>query len=94
MTIRLAALAFALLVCSCSSEDAQPLSTGRSINPDVLAEQDVGSLPVNLIVSADGRYAISTDAGFRQALWSTRSGDGVGVSHVNFPNKRGKDVKP
>lgn len=73
-------------------EGADRLVTGKAIGPDVLASQDVGSLPVNLIASADGKYAISTDAGFRQALWSTRIEDGVGVSHVPFVHKRTKEA--
>lgn len=69
-----------------------PLPTGRFIQPNTLASQDVGSLPVNLIASADGRYAISTDAGYRQSLWATRISDGIGVSHLAFIGKKGKTV--
>jgi hypothetical protein len=68
-----------------------PLSTGRYIHPATTqSTQNVGSLPVNLIASADGQYAISTDAGYRQSLWSIRIADGKGVSHLEFPNKKGK----
>src|SRR5258706_12094282 len=66
------------------------LSTGRSIKPDAVASQDVGSLPVNMIASADGQYAITSDGGYRQFIWTTRISDGVGVSNVPFPHKTGK----
>ncbi len=55
--------------------------------------QSVGSLPINLIPSADGQYAIATDVGWRQALWSIRLTDGQGVSHIDYPN-RVKQVEP
>jgi YVTN family beta-propeller protein len=71
-----------------AAEEGNPrLSTGRSINPQSIASQDVGSLPVNMIASADGKYAISSDGGYRQSLWATRISDGTGVSHVPFPHK-------
>jgi DNA-binding beta-propeller fold protein YncE len=65
-----------------------PLVTGKFANPTVLTSQNVGSLPVNLIPSSDGKYVISTDAGYRQALWVTRVADGQGVSHLLYNNKR------
>jgi YVTN family beta-propeller protein len=64
---------------------AQQLITGKSISP-VGTTQDVGSMPMNLIKSPDGKYAVSTDMGFRQSLWVVRTSDGVGVSHIDFPN--------
>lgn len=67
-----------------------PLPTGKFIHPEALASQNVGSLPINLIASADGQYAISTDEGYRQSLWSTRISDGQGVSHLAFNQKKGK----
>lgn len=65
----------------------QPLVTGRSL-ADHLAEAstDVGSLPVNMIQSADGRFALTTDAGFREAVCAIRTADGVGVGRLEFPN--------
>jgi YVTN family beta-propeller protein len=73
-----------------ASEANPQLPTGKWINPAPLASQNVGSLPINLILSADGQYAISTDEGYRQSLWSTRISDGVGVSRIGFPRKTGK----
>ena len=62
-----------------------PLVTGRSIEPRVQSSQSVGSIPINMIQSADGKFAISTDQGYAQSLWSIRTSDGAGVAHVDFP---------
>src|SRR4051794_4726888 len=64
-----------------------PLVTGRAITPTTSTSQNVGSLPVNLIPVRDGRFVVSTDAGYRQWLWVIRTEDGAGVSHVGFSNK-------
>ena len=94
----------ALFLSGCSSHPAaldeqfgsaqQPLVTGRSL-ADHLAEAtaDVGSLPINMIPSPDGRFALTTDAGFREAICSVRAADGVGVGRVEFPNSGGKRNK-
>src|SRR5215213_11389117 len=48
-----------------------PLPTGRYLEGGFAqASQDVGSLPVNLVLSPGGTYAVTTGAGFRQSLWS------------------------
>jgi YVTN family beta-propeller protein len=68
--------------------DCEPLSTGKDLQEArILHSQDVGSFPVNMIVSPDGQFAITTDIGFRQAIWTIRLNDGAGASHVAFPNK-------
>jgi len=79
------AMTAALLGCAKSQQDSGRLINGKEISP---AEpmQNVGSLPMNLILSPDGQYAISTDMGYRQSLWSIRLADGKGVSHVDFLN--------
>src|SRR5579863_9637426 len=61
-----------------------PLVTGRSIEPGQGSVQGVGSIPINMIASPDGKFVITTDQGFRQQLWSTRVSDGVGVSKLNY----------
>ena len=61
-----------------------PLVTGRSIEPRPTSVQSVGSIPVNMIASPDGKFVITTDQGFTQQLWSTRVADGVGISKLNF----------
>ena len=65
------------------------LITGRHISPVPVASQDVGSNPANMIPVLDGKFAISTDIGYRQALWSIRAEDGKGISHVTFTGRRG-----
>jgi len=77
------------LLGGCEVQDAQ-VNTGRSIPGNFPGPvQNVGNMPVNMIRSADGQYAISTDMGSNEALWSIRTSDGRGVSHINFP--RGKE---
>jgi YVTN family beta-propeller protein len=67
-----------------------PLVTGKSITlPPLGAQQNVGSLPMNLILSPDGSFAISSDMGFRQSLWSIDTSTGQGVSHLDFPGGSG-----
>jgi len=79
------------LICGCAHElDAPeradaPLPTGRWLDGGFAeASQDIGSLPVNLLLSPDGKYAITTGAGFREALWSIATADGRGVSHLDY----------
>jgi YVTN family beta-propeller protein len=63
-----------------------PLNSGRFITPATQSSQDVGNFPVNMAISPDGRYAIVSDIGYHQFLWSIRLVDGVGVSHIDFKN--------
>src|SRR5439155_9563471 len=42
---------------------------------------------INLILTPDAKYVISTDAGYYQSLWVTRTSDGKGVSRVDFSNE-------
>jgi YVTN family beta-propeller protein len=86
-------LVLAVLSLTCSkraADDPTRLVTGRHIAPEAVTSQDVGSLPVNLILSPDGQYAISTDQGFAQALHSIRLADGKSVSSLRFQNRRGQ----
>src|SRR5262249_39111777 len=64
-----------------------PLVTGKSIPPRQTARQNVGSMPMNIVFSPDGRYLISSDMGNRQSLWSINASNGAGVSHLDFSNK-------
>jgi len=62
-----------------------PLVTGKQITlPPVGSTQNVGSLPMNLVLTPNGKYAISTDMGFRQSLWAIDVKTGKGVSHIDF----------
>jgi hypothetical protein len=53
----------------------------------VLHAQDEGSFPVNMVVSPDGEFAITSDIGYRQAIWAVRLSDGTGTGQIPFPNK-------
>jgi YVTN family beta-propeller protein len=45
-------------------------------------------MPMNLITTADGRFAITSDMGNHESLWSVRCDDGSGISHLDFQNKK------
>src|SRR5437016_454279 len=62
-----------------------PLVTGRFL-ADHLADaaQDVGSLPMNMVPSPDGRYVLTTDMGSRQALCVIRTSDGKATGRTDF----------
>ena len=79
-----AAVCTALLLAGSASADDQ-LVTGKKITP-AGTQQNVGSLPMNLVLSPDGKYAVSSDMGFRQSLWSLRTSDGQRVANVDYPN--------
>jgi YVTN family beta-propeller protein len=68
------------------SAQSPPLIVGKRIS-GARGGVGVGNVPVNLALTHDGRFAVVTDAGFHQALWSIRTADGVGVSHVDFSNR-------
>ena len=58
------------------------------------ARQNVGSLPMNMIATPDGKFVITTDMGFRQSLVSLRASDGVVVSRLEFPGGEGFRTRP
>ena len=58
---------------------AQPLATGKELKQGRIEHsQDVGSFPVNMIVSPDGQFAVTTDIGYRQSIWAIKLSDGAG----------------
>jgi len=62
-----------------------PLVTGKSITlPPLGTQTSVGSLPMNMILTPDGKFAISSDMGFRQSLHvlSTTTGKDAGPALV------------
>src|SRR5262249_61609959 len=66
------------------------LVTGKKITtPPLGTLTNIGSLPMNLILSPSGKFAVSTDMGLRQSLWSIRTADGTAASHFDFPNNPG-----
>src|SRR5579883_3370569 len=78
----LCAVAFlAVVISPVAAQD--PLANGKKITP-LGTQFGVGSLPMNMIASSDGRYAVVSDMGERESLWSLYTDDGAGVSHVDF----------
>ena len=80
----------ALLTASCERAERNGtgvlLPTGKGITAATQPAQEVGSMPMNIAVTANGRYAVTSDIGFYQWMWSLRTADGVGVSRVAFAN--------
>ncbi|HEY2588958.1 MAG TPA: hypothetical protein VGI81_24655 [Tepidisphaeraceae bacterium] len=66
-----------------------PLVTSHAIEPHAATTQPVGNFPFNMVLSPDGRYAITTDQGGRQMLCSVDVSTGAEVSRVNFPSNTG-----
>ena len=65
--------------------------TGKKITlPPLGTQANVGSLPMNEILTPDGKYAITTDMGFRQSLHaiSTTTGQDAG-SPLQFGHDNG-----
>lgn len=61
------------------------LSTGKKITP-VGFNGEIGSLPMNIILSPDGKFAITSDMGFHQELSSIDTSTGQTISEVQFEN--------
>lgn len=76
-----------VLAVSISSTAQSPLVTGKSILlPPLGTQLNVGSLPMNVVLSPDGRYALVSDMGFEQSLTSVNAKSGGFVSNVDYPN--------
>ncbi len=67
------------------------LPTGKEITP-IGSSVNVGSYPVNMTLTPDGRYVLVTDSGFRQQLSVLSTESGELVSKLEF-NKREGDEK-
>jgi YVTN family beta-propeller protein len=81
-------LALMLLIAGCqANSDSSRLPTGRSIDPKApLSSQNVGNLPINMLLSPDGKYVITTGQGWNQRLCSIRISDGKLVNSIDFPD--------
>ncbi len=84
-------LTMALLLTALDSLAQGPfqhvLVTGKVISwPPLGTQLNVGSLPMNIILSPDGKYALVSDMGFEQSLTSVKVGTGGFVSDVAYPN--------
>ena len=73
--------AASLLGAAAHAQTANPLPTGKKITlPPLGPQTNVGSLPMNVILTPDGKYAITTDMGFRQSLHAISTTTGKDVS--------------
>src|SRR5271165_363800 len=61
------------------------LITGKKITPAGF-NGEIASLPMNVILSPDGKYAITTDMGFHEELSSIDTSTGQTVDEVAFEN--------
>src|SRR5271165_2041494 len=63
------------------------LVTGKYISSPQLGTQlNVGSLPMNIVLSPDGKYALVSDMGFDQSLTAISTKTGRFVSNIDYPN--------
>lgn len=60
------------------------LPNGRVINPAGTASGSVGSMPLNIVLSPDARYAVTTSCGVNSFLCSLRVSDGAVISTISF----------
>lgn len=71
----------------CSSDSSSPsiLVNGRQITPTGVTSSSIGNMPLNIILSPDGRYAITTSSCLNAILSTIRVADGSVVSSLSFP---------
>jgi len=77
------ALCIALMCGTLLAQDQ--LVTGKTITPAGF-NGEIASLPMNIILSPDGKFAITSDMGFHQELSSIDTATGQTVSEVQFEN--------
>ncbi|MBV9852149.1 MAG: bifunctional YncE family protein/alkaline phosphatase family protein [Armatimonadetes bacterium] len=76
----------AALLAGTAHAQTNTLNTGKRITlPPLGVTANVGSLPMNMIPTPDGKYAVVSDMGFRQALSVIDTGTGALVSQTNVP---------
>jgi hypothetical protein len=78
-------LLLVLFVSVSGMGQSRRLFTGKSIAcPPLEVQQNVGSLPMNPVISPNGKYAIVSDMGFDQSLGSIHTQIGNTVSNVEL----------
>ena len=78
-----AAIAAAALGAPVSAQNT--LVTGKAITlPPLGTQTNVGSLPMNMVLTPDGKYAVVSDMGFHQLLTVVDTGTGAQVSSLEF----------
>ena len=83
----IALLGFIVVFASLPAAAQTPLVNGKRITlPPLGTVQSVGSMPMALALSRDGRYVISLEMGYRQSLCAIRTSDGKVASRLDFNN--------
>jgi len=81
------AVATALLATASPAQNPSILVTGKKITqPPLGVQANVGSLPMNMILTPDGRFAVTSDMGFHQLLTVLDTVTGRQVSSLEFGN--------
>jgi YVTN family beta-propeller protein len=80
----------AVFFVGCGSSSNAPsasniLVNGRRITPAGTTSGQVGIMPLNIVISPDGRYAITTSSCINALLSTVRVSDGAVVSSLAFP---------
>ena len=82
-----AGLVAAMLAGPAAHAQTSTLVTGKNITlPPLGTQQNVGSLPMNMIATPDGRFAITSDMGYHQILTVLDTTTGQSVSSLEFGN--------
>jgi hypothetical protein len=80
-------LAALLLTAMAGIAQSRRLVTGKNISwPPLGTQLNVGSLPMNIVLSPDGKYALVSDMGFDQYLTSINAKTGGYVSNIFYDN--------
>src|SRR5271165_5672547 len=83
----LAAMLFTAMTGLAQNALSGLLVTGKIIpSPPLGTQLNVGSLPMNIVLSPDGKYALVSDMGFDQSLTSINASNGAFVSNIDYPN--------
>jgi len=76
-----------LSVSGTGMAQSRRLVTGKSILwPPLGTQLNVGSLPMNIVLSPNGKYALVSDMGFDQSLTAINAKTGAFVSNIEYPN--------
>jgi YVTN family beta-propeller protein len=90
--LTLAAVGVTALSASLCAQPQQ-LPTGKRINP-IGTNTQVGNLPMNLIKSPNGKFAIISDMGLNQWLTSVNVATGAVISQVDFGQQPNDSYSP
>ncbi len=89
------AAAAALFGAPALAQNPNPLVTGKKITlPPLGVQQNVGSLPMHMVLTPDGKYAISTDMGFREGLVCISTVTGKTAQPITAPAPTNPDGSP